>query len=96
VDEKVPWYARPVLRVRPDATLRAVEPATALRDYLGPLLIAVGEKDPDTVPELSRTLHAAANSPLKELIVVPGAGHYALGSAGGFRLFADFLDRHLE
>lgn len=96
VDEKVPWYARPVLRVRPDATLQAVEPATALRDYRGPLLIAVGEKDPDTVPELSRMLHAAAGSPLKELIVVPGAGHYALGSAEGFGLFADFLDRHLE
>lgn len=95
VDTKVPWYARPVLRIKLDAQLQAIEPASALRGYHGPLLIAVGEKDPDTLPALSRTLYAAAGSPSKELLVVPGAGHYALGSPQGFGPFSDFLERHL-
>lgn len=96
IDTKIPWYARPLVRIRLDPALEAIEPATALRDYRGPLLIAVGERDPDTVPALSRQLFAAAGSSRKELLVVPGAGHYALGGEQGFRAFADFLDRHLQ
>jgi fermentation-respiration switch protein FrsA (DUF1100 family) len=95
VATKVPWYARPVLKVKLAPQLQAIEPASALRHYQGPLLIAVGEKDPDTVPALSRALYAAAGSPTKELLVVPGAGHYALGSPQGFAPFSAFLERHV-
>lgn len=96
IDAKVPWYARPFIRIRLAPSLQAIEPASALRDYQGPLLIAVGEKDPDTIPPLSRRLYAEAGSVHKELLVVPGAGHYALGSDRGFKPYADFLGRHIK
>lgn len=96
IDAKVPWYARPLVRIKLAQPLQAIEPAMAIRDYHGPLLVAVGENDPDTIPPLARRLYDHARSGRKELLVVPGAGHYALGSEKGFKAYVEFLDRHLE
>jgi uncharacterized protein len=40
-----------------------------------PILFIVGEKDPIAPPEDSQRLYEAALSPLKAIVVVPGAGH---------------------
>jgi len=95
MDVHLPWYGRVFARVQIADGLKAVNPAEAIKAYAGPLLVAVGEKDPDTVPALAHKLFAAATSPKKELLVVPGAGHWALITTAGFTAYREFLTRHL-
>jgi fermentation-respiration switch protein FrsA (DUF1100 family) len=47
-----------------------------------PILIAVGEQDTTTPPEMARALFDRAHEP-KQLTIVPGAGHFNLVPAGG-------------
>lgn len=91
LDVHFPWYLRPVFRVRLAPDLARVDNGAVVRAYDGPLLIAAGENDPDTIPELSRKLYALATSPHKRLAIIPGAEHHALTTPAGFEVYRSFI-----
>lgn len=91
LDVHFPWYLRPVFRVRLTPELARIDNGAVLAAYRGPLLIAVGEQDPDTIPQLSRELFALAASPHKRLEIVPKAGHHALTTPAGFEAYRSFI-----
>jgi len=95
VDVHLPWYVKLVARPKVSRDLEQTNTADALRDYAEPLLIAVGERDRDTVPELSRRLFGFLKAGQKELLIVPDAGHYALTTPAGSEAYAAFLRRVL-
>jgi len=95
VDIHLPWYLKAATRLQISPELAKANTANALAEYDGPLLIAVGENDRDTVPELSRRLFEALPKAQKQLVVVPGAPHQALITATGFEAYEKFLEGRL-
>lgn len=91
LDVHFPWYLRLVFRVRLAEDLARVDNGAVVAAFRGPLLIAVGEHDPDTIPELSRRLFALAASPHKRLEIVPRAAHHALTTPAGFEVYHSFI-----
>ena len=65
-------------------------PAEAIRAYRGPVLIMGGEDDRYTGPAETRALYDAAPGP-KELWLLPGLGHAAMGS-----IFTDAYRQRVE
>ncbi len=61
---------------------RSIEPLRAARDVTQPTLIIHGEADQAIDVDHGRQLYAALSSTLKELYIVPGAGHDNLTEVG--------------
>lgn len=93
VNAHLPWYAKPFVRVQLAPELNDVNTVADLAAFKGPVLVAVGERDPDTKPELARALYDRIDSPGKELQVVAQAGHWALITPQGHELLAAFVRR---
>lgn len=89
----LPWYLKLVSRPKVAKELEGIGTSAALRGYTGPLLIAAGERDKDTIPELSKRLFASLDNSQKELVIVPGAGHNALTTPAGSLVYRAFLHR---
>ncbi|WP_116125031.1 alpha/beta hydrolase [Lewinella sp. IMCC34183] len=73
---------------------REVEPVRAAADVTQPVLVIHGEADSSIDVDNGRRLYAALGSAVKELYVVPGAGHDNLTEVGGdtyYRRLRSFL-----
>lgn len=93
VDAHMPWYLAPFARFKVAPELARTDTRDALAGYTGPVLVAVGAKDPDTVPALSQALFDELKSPAKELAIVPDAPHHALITPAGWAVYAAFVDK---
>lgn len=72
---QIPWYAKPFVRLKIAPALLEASNEQVVRRYTGPLLLLTGAEDPVTPPEFARQLYAASASPVKRLVIVPGASH---------------------
>lgn len=96
---RLKWWARPAypfIRFSLDSALAAEDNVARVRRYRGPLLVLSGSADREAAPAMSRTLAAAAASPdsLKQLVVLPGAGHEDVLAQPGFApAYAAFVAR---
>ncbi|HYC91608.1 MAG TPA: alpha/beta fold hydrolase [Thermoanaerobaculia bacterium] len=72
---QIPWYAKPFVRLKIAPALLEASNVDVVRRYTGPLLLITGADDPVTPPVFARQLHAVSASPVKRLVIVPGAGH---------------------
>jgi uncharacterized protein len=83
------WWARPAypfIRISLAPDLARQDNVARLRRYRGPLLVLSGTADDKAAPEMSRALAHAAATPdsLKQLVLLPGAGHEDLFTHAGF------------
>ena len=81
----VPWYAKAFVRVSVDPALQDADNVIALAEYMGPLLILVGDSDNQTSPRLARSLHESAATKQKEIVVFPECGHSGVSSSPEFK-----------
>lgn len=74
---QIPWYGKPFVRIDISPALRAQGNLQQMTRIEEPLLLIVGEQDPDTPPAFSRALYEASTLPMdrRRLVVVPGAQH---------------------
>lgn len=97
---QVPFYARPLIRVRVTPALLRESNAEALRHYAGPLLVMTGSKDDVTPPRFVKALVDASPSPVKQTILAKGAGHgttlTVAEARGAYRAFLDASHRSDE
>ena len=94
VGAKIPWYAKPFVRVRIAPGLRRHGNLQLMPRIEEPVLILVGSRDSDTPPRFSRALHAASllPEPRKRLVIVEGARHSdVLDTAAALSAYRDFL-----
>lgn len=89
--EHTPWYMSLLLRIKLSPDLQHADNGAMVQRYQGPLLIAVGDQDTDTVPALSKRLFDLATSPRKQLAIIPKADHYALITPAGFEVYRSFI-----
>ncbi|MDQ2668927.1 MAG: lysophospholipase [Gemmatimonadota bacterium] len=86
---RLKWWARPAypfVHVSVAPELARQDNVARVRSYRGPLLILSGTADDKAAPAMSRELAAASATPdsLRNLVVLPGAGHDDLQSHPGF------------
>lgn len=94
VQSRVPWLARPFVRVHLDPALAGIDNVNALSEFRGPVLVLAGERDEQAPPVLSRELarRLQAKGVRATLHEIPGAGHGEIYKAPGFQpLLAQFL-----
>jgi pimeloyl-ACP methyl ester carboxylesterase len=91
---RVPWFARPFVRVELDAALARIDNVKALKNFRGSVLILAGEHDRRAPPVLSRDMakRLSAEGVRTELHVFEGASHGEIYKAAAFR---PTLDRFL-
>jgi pimeloyl-ACP methyl ester carboxylesterase len=75
VDNQVPWYAKPFVRINVDQELLSIDNRTALYDYAGPLLVINGVNDVQTPIATSRELFDGVSNPHKRFAAISAAGH---------------------
>nr|WP_301288480.1 alpha/beta fold hydrolase [Natronospira proteinivora] len=72
---RLPWFARPFIRLEVDEALRGFDNRDHLADYDGPLLLLSGEDDRQTAPVLMEKLYEASPSEPRRLVLVEDAHH---------------------
>lgn len=78
INDNSPGWSDWFTRIKLSPELAAVDNASQVASYTGPLLIMVGEKDQTTPPKYSQELYLVSPSDNKNLVVVEGAGHTKL------------------
>ncbi|MEZ5043452.1 MAG: alpha/beta hydrolase [Saprospiraceae bacterium] len=76
-----------------------IRPVLAATKIEQAILIAHGDKDKNISVAYAKSIFNALSSAQKELIIVPGAGHFDLFERGGASLnqrFIDFLNEHTQ
>ncbi|SEO52142.1 hypothetical protein SAMN05428959_10987 [Duganella sp. CF517] len=71
----LPWYVWPFVRLELSGPLRGIDNVEAVAGYAGPALVLEGADDNVTPPRLVAKVYEAMPSPVKRMLVVPGAGH---------------------
>lgn len=75
VENQVPWFAKPFVKINIDPELSATDNRTALRAFQGPLLIMNGTNDVQTPLANSRELYDSLDIPHKRFETIRDAGH---------------------
>lgn len=74
----VPWYAKPLVEIKIQQTLLAIDNVNALNNYSGPLLVLAGENDELVPVALQKSLWKQAKTTKKSIHIFPKHGHTGL------------------
>ena len=75
VKAAVPWYAKPFVRVKADARVRAQDNSALAGAVAAPALYIVGDQDRVTSPAMARRLHDGSPASDKRLVLVRDGRH---------------------
>jgi len=75
VDNQIPWFAKPFMRVKLDEGLLSIDNRVALSAFQGPLLVINGVNDVQTPIATARALFDSVDNPRKRFQAVGEAGH---------------------
>lgn len=93
VDNTVPWFAKPFVRVNLDENLQAVDNRAALRGFQGPVLVINGAKDNQTPIDTARALFDSLGNQRKRFVAPSDAGHMnAMSKPDTLNAYRAFLD----
>jgi pimeloyl-ACP methyl ester carboxylesterase len=84
---RIPWFAKPFVRVDLDAALARIDNVSALANFRGSVLILAGERDKRASPVLSRdmTKRLRAHGVRVELQEISHAGHGEIYKTASFQ-----------
>lgn len=92
VEAKMPWYARPFVRIDLEASLRQVDNRLAARRFVAPTLVVAAGKDDTTPAWMGKRIFDAIPHENKRLLVLDEAGHNnALRSRGAIESYCRFV-----
>ncbi|MCA1856133.1 alpha/beta hydrolase [Massilia oculi] len=92
VDAKMPWYARPFVRIEMDASLRQVDNRIAASRVRSPTLVIAAGKDEMTPAWMGKAVFDAIPGRDKQLLMLEKAGHNdALRSEGAIGTYCGFV-----
>ena len=92
---RMPWYAKPFVRITMDPALAQIDNVRSLEQFRGSVLLLAGERDRQTPPRLARAVYRRlrAQGTRSALYVLPHAGHGEIYRAPAFPAILDrFLD----
>ncbi|WP_342119236.1 alpha/beta fold hydrolase [Pseudoduganella sp. OTU4001] len=93
VDNTIPWFAKPFVRVNLDENLLAVDNRAALRSFQGPVLVINGAKDNQTPIHTARALFDSLDNQRKRFVAASEAGHMnAMSQPDTLSAYREFLD----
>jgi pimeloyl-ACP methyl ester carboxylesterase len=75
VNSKIPWYARPFVRIDLQDSLRQVDNRVAARRFVAPTLVVAAGKDDSTPAWMGKTVYEAIPHQNKRLLMLEAAGH---------------------
>lgn len=92
VESKMPWYARPFVRLDLEASLRQVDNRLAARRIAAPTLVVAAGKDDTTPAWMGKRIFDAIPHENKRLLMLDEAGHNnALRSQGAIESYCKFV-----
>ena len=91
VRSRIPWYAKPFVRVELDPLLARIDSVGALEHFRGRVLLLAGREDTQAPVKLSRDMQKrlSAQGVRSELHEIPHAGHGEIYRAPSFRATLD-------
>lgn len=91
---RMPWYARPFVRIDMEPSLRRVDNRSAATRFQSAALVIAGARDTTTPPELGRKVFDAITREDKQYLLLDKAGHEAaLHTEGAGAAYCSFVRR---